>query len=181
MRAMNASSLHLWPGFHGFFKCQHSYNPSLKTVLKAWTCILQLKGKLPAFFSVCFVCSQIWRTWSCPCVIIQTLWSWHSLLTNVFLVELYFYRPAWTLQLPRHSFSWATAGSNSSNKPVDPPARFGQWSSRGEGGCSSYLDVSTPCPHHILLHMISPSTSVVLSLESSMNLRKGVENVWRSS
>lgn len=90
MHAMNASSLHLWPGFHGFFKCQHSYNPSLKTVLKAWTCILQLKGKLPAFFSVCFVCGQIWRTWSCSCVIIQTVWSWHSLLTNVFLVELYF-------------------------------------------------------------------------------------------
>lgn len=88
-----------------------------------------------------------------------------------------FYCPAWTLQLPRHSFSRATAGSNSSNKPVDPPARFGQWSSRDEGECSSYLDVSTPCPHHILIHMISPSTSVVLSLESSTNLRKGVENI----
>lgn len=38
-----------------------------------------------------------------------------------------FYFPTWTLQLHRRSFSWATAGSDGNNQPVDPPVRSGQW------------------------------------------------------
>lgn len=34
---MNASSLHLWLGFHSFLNCQYSYNHSLKHMPKAWT------------------------------------------------------------------------------------------------------------------------------------------------
>lgn len=84
MHAMNASSLHLWLGFHSFLKCY-----SLKTAkgLDLYSPVRSKASQLPD--SVCLVWGQIRRTQSCTCVIIQTLWSWHSLLTNVVLVELY--------------------------------------------------------------------------------------------
>lgn len=90
MHAMNASSLHLWLNFYSSLKCYHSYNCSLKTVPVAWTCTLQVYAKFLGFSGVLSVWGQIWRTWSCPWVIIQTPWSWCSLLTGAVLMALYF-------------------------------------------------------------------------------------------
>lgn len=78
-----------------------------------------------------------------------------------------FYISAWTQLLHRQSYSWAIPGSDSSYKPVDAAARSSQWSSWDEGNAVHTLTFPSPCPHHILIHMISSSTSVVFSLESS--------------
>lgn len=53
MHAMNASSLHLWLGFHSFLKCHHSYNHSLKNMPKAWTDLYSSVIRNASWFMQC--------------------------------------------------------------------------------------------------------------------------------
>ena len=115
MHAMNASSLHLWLGFHSVLKCC-----SPEAVPKAWTRTLQLQAKLPDFSSVQSVSGQIWETQSCP-------WCHHSDPAELALSGYrscsggaVFHFPAWMRQPRRHGYSWATAGSGCSAEPWIP-------------------------------------------------------------
>lgn len=180
MHAMNASSLHLWLNFYSSLKCYHSYNCSLKTVPVAWTCTLQVYAKFLGFSGVLSVWGQIWRTWTFPWVIIQTPWSWCSLLTGAVLMALYF------ISLPGlscstklflgYSWIWQQLQACGCCCKIQPVVITG-W-----GECSSYPDISIPLPpshpytHDFLIYFCS-----LLPGELTMNLRKGVENACRSS
>lgn len=103
MHAINASSPHLWLGFHSFLKCRYSYNCSLNTVPKAWSCA-------PVIRKVSWLLqSLLLLGWDMKALKLSLCHNSGPARLALFAYWWFsggalFYFPAWILQLYRDSF-----------------------------------------------------------------------------
>lgn len=162
---MNASSLHLWLGFHSFFKMSSQLQPFPKSHAKGLDLYSSVIRK-GSWFMQCSL-SLGWNLKDLK----LSLWcnsdpvQWDSLLADVFLVELYLFasldstsQQAQVLFL-NHCWVWQQQQASGSSCKIQPMVIMGQ------EGCISFSDVST---------------CLYMWLKSSVNLWNGMENVCRN-